>query len=241
MFNNDNEAKACAAVSLTAYEKLKQLNNQYLSIQKGKWRNILSMNGAEMQAPALPGTLSAPQVVKLRNDAFDRTEDLKPLSTSTNDIIAKNAWEWTTVSNAPAVKGKPYEAITTAALLGHSNKAVKLPKGASLNYSFYTNMSGDARFTIAGIPSYMQGAKDMRVSVSIDHAAPVVCQLREVYNSKQWKLDLWRGQTLKSFYVTLPSGNHTIEIKALDDHVILDQWVLDYDVDREYYVFPVGR
>ena len=244
LFPKDDEAKAAAAVSLTAYEKLKQLNSQYLAIKKGKWRTTLVINGGEMQAPTLPGTLSASDVVKYRQDAFDRTEDLKPLSLSTSDIIAKNAWEWTTTTPAPAVKGKPYEPITLVPLLGHSNQAVKLPKGATLNYTFYSSQSGDARFTIAAIPSYMQdaaSAQNMRVSVSIDHAAPVVCQLKEQYNSKQWKLDLWRGQALKSFYVTLPSGNHSIEIKAMDDHVILDQWVLDYDVDREYYVFPVEK
>ena len=70
---------------------------------------------------------------------------------------------------------------------------------------------------------------------------PVVCQMKEIFNSKEWKFDLWRGQALKNFYVTLSSGNHTIEIKALDDNVIIDQWVVDFDVDREYYVFPVAR
>lgn len=87
----------------------------------------------------------------------------------------------------------------------------------------------------------MQDVKSMRVSVSIDHAEPVELQLCEDYNSKQWKLSLWRGQTLKSFYVTLPSGNHSLEIQAIDDHVILDQWIVDFDVDREYYVIPTGK
>ena len=79
----------------------------------------------------------------------------------------------------------------------------------------------------------------MRVRVSIDHGEPVICQLKEVYNSKDWKFDLWRGQTLKSFYVTLPGGSHNVTIKALDDNVMIDQWVLDYDVDREHYVFQL--
>ena len=136
---------------------------------------------------------------------------------------------------------KSSESIQLLSLLGHSNQAVKLPKGASLNYTFYTSQSGDARFTLAAIPNYMSGVKNMRVSVSIDHAEPVELEINEAYNGKQWKLDLWRGQTLRNFYVTLPSGNHSIEIKALDDHVILDQWILDYDVDREYYVIPVGK
>ena len=81
----------------------------------------------------------------------------------------------------------------------------------------------------------------MRVSVSIDGAEPVICQMKEDYNSKEWKMNHWRGQALKSFYVTLLDAYHTVEIKALDDNVIVDQWVLDFDVDREYYVFPVTR
>ncbi len=52
-------------------------------------------------------------------------------------------------------------------------------------------------------------------------------------------MDIWRGQTRKSFFTTLKKGNHVVEIKALDDHIILDQWILDFDVDREYYVIPV--
>lgn len=231
LFDKDSEAKAAAAVSLTAYNQLKQLNAQYTTIASRHRQPSLVVYGAEMQSPTLPGTLSASDIQKYRKEAFNRTEDLKPLNNYKSDVIAKNACDWTTTS----------ESIQPLHLLGHSNRAVKLPKGASLNYTFYTSQSGDARFTLAAIPNYMSGVKNMRVSVSIDHAEPVELEINEAYNGKQWKLDLWRGQTLRNFYVTLPSGNHSIEIKALDDHVILDQWILDYDVDREYYVIPVGK
>lgn len=231
LFDKDSEAKAAAAVSLTAYNQLKQLNAQYTTIASRHRQPSLVVYGAEMQSPTLPGTLSASDIKKYRKEAFNRTEDLKPLTNYKSDVIAKNACDWTTTS----------ETIQLLPLLGHSNQAVKLPKGASLNYTFYTSQSGDARFTLAAIPNYMSGVKNMRVSVSIDHAEPVELEINEAYNGKQWKLDLWRGQTLRNFYVTLPSGNHSIEIQALDDHVILDQWILDYDVDREYYVIPVGK
>ena len=256
LFDKDSEAKAAAAVSLTAYNQLKQLNAQYTTIASRHRQPSLVVYGAEMQSPTLPGTLSASDIQKYRKDAIDRSEDLKPLANYTSDVIAKNACDWTTTTPAPGVKGadaskkgadansmskKSSESIQLLSLLGHSNRAVKLPKGASLNYTFYTSQSGDARFTLAAIPNYMSGVKNMRVSVSIDHAEPVELEINEAYNGKQWKLDLWRGQTLRNFYVTLPSGNHSIEIQALDDHVILDQWILDYDVDREYYVIPVGK
>lgn len=231
LFNNDDEAKAAAAVSLSAYSTLLQLDRYFSNLRKGKWRDYINTKGAEKQAPQLPGTLSAADIKRYKQDAFDRTEDLQPLSTSTNDVIAKNAWEWSSASNNPSL----------CMLLGHSNKAVKLTKGATLNYNFYSNMSGDARFTLAVIPSYYASNKSMKVSVSIDHAEPVICQFNDAYNSKPWKFDLWRGQALKSFYVTLSSGNHSVEIKALDDNIIVDQWILDYDVDREYYVIPVDK
>ena len=249
LFDKDDEAKAAAAVSLTAYNQLKQLNAQYTTIASRHRRPSLVVYSGEAQAPILPGTLSSSDIQKYRKDAFDRSEDLKPLANYTSDVIAKNACDWTTTTPASSVKGadansmskKSSESIQLLSLLGHSNRAVKLPKGASLNYTFYTSQSGDARFTLAAIPNYMSGVKNMRVSVSIDHAEPVELEINEAYNGKQWKLDLWRGQTLRNFYVTLPSGNHSIEIQALDDHVILDQWILDYDVDREYYVIPVGK
>lgn len=249
LFDKDDEAKAAAAVSLTAYNQLKQLYAQYTTIASRHIRPSLVVYSGEAQAPILPGTLSSSDIQKYRKDAFDRSEDLKPLANYTSDVIAKNACDWTTTTPAPSVKGadansmskKSSESIQLLSLLGHSNRAVKLPKGASLNYTFYTSQSGDARFTLAAIPNYMSGVKNMRVSVSIDHAEPVELEINEAYNGKQWKLDLWRGQTLRNFYVTLPSGNHSIEIQALDDHVILDQWILDYDVDREYYVIPVGK
>ena len=256
LFYKDDEAKAAAAVSLNAYNTLRQLNAYYQRIGKGKWKNFIALNSAEMQAPQIPGKLSDQDVKLLKDDAFDRTEDLQDLSISTSDIIAKNAWEWTTVSyprsksessndkayaNDKASSNGATQSIQVVPLLGHSNKAVKLAKGASLNYTFATSNIGDARFTLAVIPSYLPTPKNMRVSVSIDHATPVVCQMNAPVNSKEWKFDLWRGQALKSFYVNLLDGYHDIEIKALDDDIIIDQWVLDFDVDREYYVFPVSK
>lgn len=241
LFYKDDEAKAAAAVSLNAYNTLKQLNAYYARIGKGKWANFIDSKAPEMQAPQLPGTLRANEIKSLMADAFNRNTDFLALSTYTNDIIAKNAYEWQKGYNAPQSLGKDAERIRLIPLLGHSNKVVKLPKGATLNYTFYSRNGGDARFTLAVIPCYLDNQKNMRVSVSIDRAEPVVCQMKEIFNSKEWKFDHWRGQSLKNFYVTLSSGNHTIEIKALDDNVIIDQWVVDFDVDREYYVFPVSR
>ena len=36
----------------------------------------------------------------------------------------------------------------------------------------------------------------------------------------------------------LTKGTHTLSIKALDDHIIADQWMIDFCPDREFYVIP---
>ena len=48
-----------------------------------------------------------------------------------------------------------------------------------------------------------------------------------------------RGQALKQTAVSLKKGNHTLKIKALDDHIIMDQWMIDFKKDRKFYVIPV--
>jgi len=47
-----------------------------------------------------------------------------------------------------------------------------------------------------------------------------------------------RGQSLVELPIALPSGSHTLTIKALNDHVAIDQWMIDRDVNRHFYVFP---
>lgn len=223
LFDKDEEAKAAAALSMRAYQKLKELD-------------------PSATPPVLPGKMSQADMEQGLKDAFDRQTDLKPLSyTQTKDVIAKNAWQWTSVSlgKNDSQDESLKAAITPIPYLGHSNQAVALPQGASLNYVVNSEMEGDARFTLCAIPDYTGQQGEMRVSVSIDHAEPVVISLKDAYNHSAWKMDVWRGQTRKSFFVTLGKGNHTVEIQSLDSGIILDQWILDFDVDREYYMIPI--
>ena len=39
--------------------------------------------------------------------------------------------------------------------------------------------------------------------------------------------------------VTPTEGQHTLTITARSSEVIADQWMLDFDNAREFYVFPV--
>lgn len=233
LFDKDDEAKAAAALSLNAYQQLKALVQHYRTTGNGKWRNIIDPNDGALQMPQLPGRLSNEEISRYKQEAFDRETDLRPLRAMSNDIIAKNACEWNSTSGT--------QSATLIPLAGHSNQCVSLPKGSTLHYTFSVLKGGDARFTLASLPDYSGNKGNQQVSIRIDQGEPVVISLHDAYNSSAWKSDVWRGQTLKNIFITLEKGDHTIDITALDDSVVLDQWVLDFDVDREYYVIPTDN
>lgn len=229
-FRQDEEAKCAAALSIQAQQRLSAATNYYTKkVAGGKWEPFFDTTWSLFNAAKLPGTLTAAEVKRYVNDAIDRTE-LRPLYTLNADFEAKNSCDW------KEILGK---GVLPIDYLGHSNRAVSILKGSGLQYLMVSPKSGDARFTLATIPVPRDVKEAVRVSVKIDNLKPIVINLREDVKSQDFQHSVYRGQTLKSFYLpNFSQGRHTVEIMALDDHVILDQWMLDYDVDREYYMIP---
>ena len=118
-------------------------------------------------------------------------------------------------------------------------KAVSLPKGSSLTYSFVSDQEAPAILRIALIPTHPHDKGDVRYAVSIDGGNETVISIKEAYNSEQWKKNVLRGQSVKSIDINLTRGEHTLSIRALDDNIILDQWMIDFDTTRAAYTFPI--
>lgn len=122
--------------------------------------------------------------------------------------------------------------------------AVAIPKGGEVVYEFTVSPDlpkgeeGQAILYTAMIPTQPNDRGDLRYSVQIDNEEPFVISLKEKYRSEFWKQSVLRGQALKKTPVRVKEGRHTLKIKALDDHIILDQWMLDFKPDRKFYVIP---
>lgn len=228
LFDKDDEAKMAAAISMNAYQKLHALTAYYGKLSQNKWQKWITSHPEVFKAPSLPGKLTDKEIELYKNAADDR-KNLQPLNILNANFEARNADKYASVYGT---------GILNVPLLGHSNNAISLLKATSLNYKFWTAQGGDIRFTIATIPVDAFAKSDMRVSVTIDKREPVICTLKEAYGSTDWQISKNRGQTLRSFYVTLSKGYHNIKIRALDDQIAIDQLMLDYDVDREYYMIP---
>ena len=213
-----------AAASMAAYRTIQQLTRQYNALGGGKWQGIMNMMPRDLNVfnppilPYLPEESAALKAPALRsNDSLSDT-----------DAVACNAADYDAAS----------QGCCSVQMLGHSMQAVSIPKGGELVYHFTCHRDGDATLYTAMIPTQPNDKGDLRYQVTLDDQQPVVISLKEKYRSEFWKKSVLRGQALKETPVKVAKGDHTLRIKALDDHIIADQWMLDFKAGRKFYVIP---
>jgi len=200
-----------------AYQEIQHLTKLYNELSNGKWNGLMS---------AAPRNL--PVFGKCHTEIPQHIN--KPVN-----FIAKNASDY---SKMISTQGNSQEA-TAIEILGHSMNAIALSKGNTLVYDFMTENEGEATLYTAMIPTQPNDKGDLRYSVQIDNQQPITISLKEPYRSENWKRNVLRGQALKETTLQwLRKGEHTLRIKALDDHIIVDQWMIDFTKNCNFYVIP---
>ena len=193
--------------SLEALARIQQLTARYNTMGGGKWQGL--MDAAPRRLPVFgEGHFQ----LKAADDSLPR--------------IGRQAADYTSA-------GKGVQPIQ---MLGHSMQAVVIPKGERVNYRFVAPMSGQARLFIAMIPTQPNDRGDVRYAVAVDGGSPTIISLKEPFRSEHWKENVLRGQALRQVDIQLAQGEHTLTIEALDDHIIADQWLIDYDAERPFYL-----
>jgi hypothetical protein len=225
MEGREDYMKATAATSIRAYREIQELTRQYNALGSGKWQGIMNMMPRDLPV------FNPPTLPYLPEDLTLKAPVLKESTLAGDDFVAMNAYR-----NSQASDGcQPIQ------MLGHSMNAVSIPKGGELTFDFTVEKEGDATLYTAMIPTQPNDKGDLRYQVQLDNQEPVVISLKEKYRSDFWKVSVLRGQALKQTPVNVNKGKHTLKIKALDDHIIMDQWMLDFKKDRKFYVIPVGK
>ena len=67
---------------------------------------------------------------------------------------------------------------------------------------------------------------DLRFSVNVDTQEPITYSLKEPFRSERWKLNVLSGQAVRDTEAHLSKGSHTLTIRALDDHIVIDQIII---------------
>lgn len=187
------------AESDRAYQEIQQLTRQYNELAGGKWKGLMD---------------AAPRRLPVFGNVHAR---LKADTTQTVVLVSKAACDYTHASDGAKV----------TEMLGHSMRAVQLPKGGRLTYEFSMTQDKAVVLTTALIPTQPNDTGDLRYSVSIDGGKPVVFSLKEPYRSERWKLNVLRGQAVRELPLELSAGRHTLVIEALDDHIVVDEWRIE--------------
>ena len=214
------------------YNLIQMLTEHYNTMNNGKWKGLMSAAPRELPvfAPDVRTEVNENENQNENQNGRLETWNLKP---ETCDFIARNACDYLKLETSN-LKPQPIQ------MLGHSMQAVSLPKGGELVYEFESPVEGDAVLRTAMIPTQPSDKGDLRYEVRIDDQTPVVISLKEPYRSEQWKKNVLRCQALKQTPIRLTKGPHKLYIKALDDHIIVDQWMIDFNKERKFYVISLS-
>ena len=207
IFENQDELRQAVARSYAAYERIHCLTDYYNNqMAGGKWKNLMCDHPRDLPVFWAPLTPMVSEKIEVESEKFTEKKDCP--------FAPNNACDYISAS----------EGAKIIQMLGHSMKAVALPKDGSLTYHFDVEEDGEYTLQTALIPTQPSDNGDLRYSVSIDHQEPVVFNLKEPFRSEEWKLNVLRGQALRQMKVSLSKGDHTFTIHALDAHIVVDQW-----------------
>ena len=232
LWSRDSALYAAAAKSQRAYQRIRSLTAHYDELAGGKWRHLMCAAPRDLYVfdpPSLPVGLTDAEVERYAGAGPE--PGAHPLTV--DRCIARNACDWTAVT----------EGVRTVQLLGHSGRAVVLPPVVQLSYDFAIaeGEGGDGVLRVAVIPTQPNDKGEIRIRVRIDDGPLHDLSFRQQGRTEQWKLNVLRGQAICMVPVTLGPGPHTLMIEALDPHVVVDQWMIDFRPDRRHYLFPIDE
>ena len=229
LWTRDKALLTACAKSMKGYRRIQELTDYYNNVMaNGRWKHSMCYNPRDLYVffpPTLPIGLTEQEMEKYGAPAGNKEKH--PIDPG--NAIAQNACRYTSAT------GK-VEAIQ---MLGHSMKAVAVARNGTLTYNFESEKEGEATLYIAVIPTQPNDKGDIRFSAAIDRGKPQVCSFREKGRTATWKQNVLRGQALKKLKVKLSKGRHTLTLKALDNNVVFDQWMIDFHHNRKFYVFPL--
>ena len=228
LWSRDSVMTLASAKSIEAYHDIQNITNYYNNkMAGGKWKYSMTYMPRDLfvyYPPMLP-TLPSDSIAK---ETIMKSSVGTKHNQKRGDAIAMDAYQYSSATNG----------TYTIQALGHSMNTVALPKDGTLEYKFDSDRNAEAMLRVAVIPTQPNNDGDIRIAISIDGKDYTVKSYKEKDRSEQWKQNVLRGQAILLFPINITNGHHTLSIKALDNHVEVDQWMIDFVKDRHFYVFP---
>ncbi len=225
-FHHDSEALESASRSIRAYRNLQGLTSLC--------NNALARMGLNVEMNAAPQGLTV-FGKPLLTDTLSEKEIHQYGNYTHGDVHMPTLKAITSLAASYTSASKGARAIN---MLGRSMRAVTINAGDSLTYRFTSGTIGGT-LRLAFVPTHALDGGMSQAEVKIDGGTPRTVIITDGMRSERWMKGVLRGQALINLPVALEPGSHTLTIKALNDHVTFDEWMIDDDSDRQFYVFPI--
>ncbi len=223
----EDQIMIASGKSQSAHYEVRKLTEYYNNVvSDGKWKGLMDMRPRDLPvfySPTLPVTLTQKEL-----ESYNEPPKTEWSNANLGNVVSRKA------SSFDTLKGE----ASSVAMLGHSMSAIDVKKGSSLVYNFKVKEDANGVLRVAVIPTHPIDGKDIRFSISIDGGEPHVFNIKEPFRSEQWKLNVMRGQNIRTVDAHLTAGKHILEITALDDNIVIDQWMWDDKPNRKFYLFP---
>ena len=112
-----------------------------------------------------------------------------------------------------------------------------ISENPALEYEFTTELADNALIRLYLLPTHPADShNNLRVAVSIDNSAAQLFSIKTENRSNEWKENVLRNQTcVKIPWKFNRAGKHTLRIIAVDPDVVIDQLMIDFKPNRQFY------
>jgi len=224
-------ATSYAAASLYAYQEIHRLTALYNEVNAdGKWNRMMNDHPRDLSVfmePFLP----------------ERLQKVQPKSLLHTSILLRSVKNHSSVPDETdfqvSFSASMEQPFKQPSGLGHSQTAVCLKKGQELKYTFNTLSKGLAELRVYTLPNYAVNGGALRYEVYLNDETPVLVNTQTQGRSETWKEQVLRNQSVvKIKFNHLTPGRQTLKLVAVDDDVIFDQVMLDFNLNRKAYLVP---
>ena len=182
-----------------AYDSIAALTQHYNSLENGKWNRMMDFKPRKLPV-------------------FNRVERKEATTPMIQERSAIYQWNGMDASKGNFIGHEG---------LGYAGRAAGILMGKALTFSFSDWKADVVEVEVRLLPNHPVHGTQLRFSVSIDGAEPKVISYETKGRSEEWKENVLRNQAIRK--IVLPvSGkkSHQLEIKALDEGVVLYQVML---------------
>jgi len=184
-----------------AYNNIVSLTQKYNTLASGKWNKMMDYKPRQLPA-------------------FDKLEHRK-------------------TADPPLEKQAPFRLLNGKAYtiykgqkplahgLGYQQGAIEIAKNSTVEYNFNAPATDSICIELALAPNHPVDGKQLRYEISVDGGNKQIISYKTQDREEEWKKNVLTNRALKKTMHVLKTSeknnNHNIQIKAIDEGVVLDQ------------------